>query len=137
MMKALLVIVLLGIAGYYAYTTYFAGPEGSSNSAYSLKKVDSKPIPKKEFFELWTDVALASCDESISKRALKSEDCRSKVNEQSGTCTIRVGHSAPSEIRDQSNSQELGKAYLECVTPRPVCRGVEIKNEDEAKRYCR
>lgn len=136
-MKGLLVIVLLGIAGYYGYTTYFKDSGVSGSSQYSLKNVDTKPIPKKEFFELWTDVALANCNDSISKRSLNPEDCQAKVREQSATCTIKVGRSAPTEIRDVSNSQDLGKAYLDCVAPRPMCRGVEIKNEDEAKRYCR
>jgi hypothetical protein len=135
-MKALLVIIALVAAGYYGYTHYFADGGSTSGSGYSLKTVETKPIPKKEFYELWTDVALKACDESSSRRSMKPEDCREKVQAQSATCTIKTGHTAPQEIRDQSTSQDLGKSYLECVTPRPVCRGVEIKTEDEARRFC-
>ena len=136
-MKGVLVLAFLSALGYYSYTQYVAEPKVSSSSVYTLKTVDTNPIPRKQFFQLWNDVALDACAESRSRLHMAPESCRSKVWENSAACTSRVGRTAPETINNLEVSRELGKAYMACAMPKLVCGGVEIKNEEEARQYCR
>lgn len=137
-MKAWVVFLVLAAIAYFSFRQYFAQPERAVSSVeYSLQTVDTKPIPRKEFFQLWNDVALNFCLESRSRLHMDPETCRSKVWENSPSCTSRVGRNAPGTIGNDALSRELGKSYVDCALPRPTCRGVEIKNEDEARQYCK
>jgi hypothetical protein len=60
-MKTLLLAIVIAAAGYYAYGAYIEYGSRPRVSNYSLKTVEANPIPIKDFFELWTDVALKAC----------------------------------------------------------------------------
>ena len=140
-MKAFAVILLLGLAGYFGYTTYFKAPErpsiDASARAYSLKSIESTPVPRKEFFELWTDAAFTECEAARSRYNIAPEKCMSTVREKSGVCTVQIGRNVPAKIGDSGVSADLGKKYIACVMPLRVCAGQEIKTEEDARQFCK
>ena len=138
-MKGWIVFVVLAAIAYFSVKQYFAEPERAVSSVeYSLQTVDTKPIPRKEFFQLWNDAALNFCLEAARSRLyMDPETCRSKVWENSGVCTSRLSRNVPSTIGNDALNRELGKSYFDCALPRPTCRGVEIKTEEDARQYCR
>jgi hypothetical protein len=140
-MKAFAAILLLGLAGYFGYTTYFKAPErpriDASANAYSLRAVESNPIPRKEFFELWTDTGFTECESARSRYNIAPEKCMSGVREKSGVCTVQIGRGTPAKIADSAVSAELGKKYLACVMPQRVCGGQPINTEEDARQFCK
>lgn len=136
-LKKLIVLAAVGIAGYFLYGKYFTGDGTLSTEGYSLRTVAEKPIPKEVFFKLWANEALTACVSARDKHNLSPSECESKVREKLEQCTVDAMWSAPNEIDTPQLAKSLGRPFIECVTPYFYCNGVEVKNQDEARRHCR
>ncbi|PTT88584.1 hypothetical protein DBR42_09465 [Pelomonas sp. HMWF004] len=135
-MNRLIAIALVLGAAYFAYTRYFANPQTTNTSSYSLASVAERPIPKEEFFSLWTDVALKRCDDARANHNLTPEECRGKVKQRRVSCEPDASRGAPDKVGDAMLAKQLGRQYLGCVTPHYFCKGVEVKSEEAAREKC-
>ena len=109
----------------------------SDRTDYSLKTVEAKPIPKREFFDLWTIVALKMCGEAKKNHNIVPEQCRTIVEERQSSCETALTSKTPTLIGNLTVSRQIGREYLNCVTPGYFCRGVEVKTETEARERCK
>jgi hypothetical protein len=135
-MNRLIVVALVLVAAYFGYTRYFPKPQTANTSSYSLSAVAERPVPKQEFFSLWTDVALARCADAKANHNLTPEECREKVRQRRVSCEPEAGRSAPETVGSKELAKQLGRQYLDCVTPHYFCKGVEVKSEEAAREKC-
>jgi hypothetical protein len=135
-MNRLLIFIFLAAVGYLGYTKYFRTPPAAIASNYSLSAVEQQPIPKREFYSLWTDVAMDKCSDAKKAHNLTPEECREKVRQRSSSCTAAVIGSTPDTVDSVALARELGRQHLECVTPHYFCKGVEVKTEEQARQHC-
>ncbi|MBB6563880.1 hypothetical protein HNP48_006606 [Acidovorax soli] len=104
---------------------------------YSLKAVEANPIPKQQHFDLWREVALQQCDDAPSRHNITRAQCASLVKERSDTCAAQQSGSAPQLIRTTAVAKDVGRKYLQCVTPHYFCKGIEVRTEAEARAQCK
>lgn len=104
---------------------------------YSLKAVEANPIPKQQHFDLWREVALQQCEDAPSRHNITRAQCASLVKERSGTCAAQQSGSAPELIRTTAVAKDVGRKYLQCVTPHYFCKGVEVRTEADARAQCK
>lgn len=136
-MVRFLIVVVLASFGYLSYTKYFPKSQAATKGAYSLATVEQQPIPKKEFFSLWREVALESCTNAKDNHNITPEECREKVGRRSDSCELSSSVNAPATIDNKNISKKVGREFLECVTPYVFCNGVEVKTEAHAREHCR
>lgn len=108
----------------------------ADTASYDLARVDENPIPRFILFKLWHDVALKECAQAQKRHNLMPDECRAKVNERHAACEASAAAGAPETIDSKVVSKRLGRAYLQCVTPYYFCKGVEVRNDQEARQYC-
>ncbi|MGO1070294.1 hypothetical protein [Lysobacter sp. CA199] len=132
-MQRFLILLALAAAAGFAYLHWF----GSKASEYSLATVDQRPIPKREFYELWREAALNTCDTREQGRTeLAPAPCRDYVLAKHDRCVASAGTTAPVQIASKAESRRLARPYLDCVVPMPHCNGVEVRTFEEARRHC-
>ena len=136
-MKKILVLMALGVLGYFIYSKYLPGGNNVSTESYSLKTAAEKPIPRDAFFALWTQAALSKYADAPDNYNLSTPECHEKINEKARVCTADAIKSAPREIDSLQLVKDLGRPYLQCVTPYFYCNGVEVKTEEEVRRLCK
>ncbi len=117
----------------------FAGavPSAEAQAGYSLKAIESRPIPRDDHFALWKDVALRACSESKERFNLEASQCRRVISERGDSCAAKLQNESPLMISSTEVSRHLGRKYLQCATPYYFCKGVEVKTEEEARSKCR
>jgi hypothetical protein len=103
---------------------------------YSLKTVDKNPVPKKEFFLLWKNVALEMCEREYHYTNLPTSDCIKLMVERSGSCIKKIERQTPAIIADKTTSKRLARLYLYCAFPGVFCNGVEVKDEEQDRIFC-
>lgn len=135
-MKNILVICLIIAAAYFGYTKFLSGTTGPDASQFDLAKVEGRPIPKEVLFQLWKEVGLQRCADADKNHNLTPNQCRGKVSERHPSCAQSAAASAPAIVGETALAKRLGRQYLECVTPYYFCSGVEVRSEEEARRYC-
>jgi hypothetical protein len=135
-MKNILVLCLIVAAAYFGYTKFLAPISGPDASQFDLAKIEQQPIPKEVLFQLWKEVALQRCADASKNHNLTPNQCREKVSERHPNCARSAADSAPKIVREITLSKQLGRQYLECATPYYFCNGVEVRTEEEARRYC-
>lgn len=104
---------------------------------YSLKTVDTNPIPKNEHFLLWEMVALDQCKANASRYNLTSDACARHVTTRANACASKFAGGAPAMVATRATSKDLGRKYLDCMTPYYYCNGVEVKTDAEVKAKCK
>jgi hypothetical protein len=109
----------------------------SSKTLYSLKTVESNPIPKDEHFRLWRDVALKQCSDAKTRYNLTTEQCVVVVGQRADACASKLSSSVPSVIKTTAAARDIGRNYLHCATPYYFCNGVEVKTEEEVRAKCK
>lgn len=129
-MKNIFILCLIIVAGYYSYNKLF----NASTSEFSLKTIVEKPIPQHVFFELLKEETLKICATNSNPTP---EECRNIVAERHQNCERTASVGAPKIIGSTKVANHLGKKYLECASPYPVCNGVEVRTEEEARKYCK
>jgi hypothetical protein len=108
-----------------------------ASAPYSLKTVDTNPIPKDEHFLLWEVVAFNQCKASAERHNLTSDACMRHVSARANACAAKFAPGAPAMIASRAASKDLGRKYLDCMTPYYYCNGVEVKTEEEIKAKCK
>jgi hypothetical protein len=104
---------------------------------YSLRTVDTNPIPKDEHFLLWEVVAFDQCKASAERHNLTTDACMRHVSARANACAAKFAAGAPAMIASRAASKDLGRKYLDCMTPYFYCNGVEVKTEAEIKAKCK
>ena len=132
-MKNLLILLVLVAAGYLGYTRYYEGKQGG----YDLRSVEQRPIPQEQFYPLWVQVAQKACDDSHAKHNLTREKCREIVTQRGQSCAEDMNPKTPEVIETATLAKQLGREFMECVTPYYFCKGVEVRTEEEARRHCK
>ena len=127
---------LLSVQTSVAFILLAATLAEAQTTHYSLRTPEHLPIPKKDFFALWREVALRDCEDARQKKNLSPEQCREKVQQRSAVCAAKAGIEAPDYISSKIVSRELGREYLDCVTPYYFCKGVEVKTLEEVRQIC-
>lgn len=103
---------------------------------YSLKTVDKNPIPRKEFFLLWKNVALEMCEREYHYTTLSTSDCIKFVMERSDSCVKKFERQTPAIVADKTTSKRIARLYLDCAIPGVFCNGVEVKGEEQFNNHC-
>ena len=109
---------------------------GQGGEPYSLKTIESNPIPRKEFFLLWKNVALEMCEREYHYTNLSTPDCKKLMLERSGSCIKKIEHQTPAMIADKKTTRRLARLYLYCAFPGVFCNGVEVKDEEQSRNHC-
>lgn len=135
-MQKIIILFLVVIAGWFGYKTISSKPVTADFGRYSLEKVEEQPVPRTVLFKLWKEVGLQHCSDAQNNHNLTPEQCKEKVTERHSNCERTAVENAPEFIGEQALSKRLGKRYLECVTPYYFCKGIEVRSEDEARKYC-
>ena len=104
---------------------------------YSLRTVDSKPIPSKAHYALWKEVALGACQDAKNRFNLERSECLSIVSRRSDACIAKQEGRTPAVIRTSVESKNIGREFMHCATPYYFCHGVEVKTETEALAKCK
>ena len=129
-------VLLLTAATYVMYAQYLDTSQITNINNYSLQAVEQNPIPKHEFYSLWSDVAISQCNAASKSHNETPEKCRELVNQRSTACKSNMIAKTPDLVSTKVLTKQLGRQYLECVTPYYFCAGVEVKTDDEVLRYC-
>lgn len=133
-MQRFLILIALIAAAVFAYL-HFSG--SSSAGRYSLSDVEGRPIPRREFYELWRGTAERLCDtREQSATTLAPAACRDYVASHHDGCVAMVGAGAPETIATKAESRRLARPYLDCVVPAPFCNGVEVRTFEQARLHC-
>lgn len=111
--------------------------EAPSPGRFSLKTVESNPIPSKEHFALWKEVALTACADSVSRFNLARSPCLALVSKRSDACIAKYEAQTPAVIHTSAESRSIGRNFLYCATPYYFCHGVEVKTEAEVLAKCK
>lgn len=135
-MTKIITLLLIVIAGLVGYKKHYSVASEIDTSRYSLSKVEEQPIPKAVLFILWKEVGLQHCSDAAKNHSLTPEQCKEIVSQRHGDCERSSMENAPELISDQAITRRLGRQYLRCVTPYYFCKGIEVRTEEEAKRYC-
>lgn len=114
-----------------------AGAQTKQAPAYSLKTVESNPIPSKEHFALWTEVALGACADSTSRFNLSRTECQSIISRRAETCIAKYKPQTPAVIHTSAESRSIGRNFMYCATPYYFCNGVEVRTEAEVRATCK
>ncbi|WIF65463.1 hypothetical protein QN096_16940 [Metapseudomonas otitidis] len=134
-MKKIIALIALSAAVYYAYKDNYLDGASSTNQ-YSLTNIHNQPIPKENLFQLWHEVALKMCSDSVKSFNISQNQCINKVDSKKESCKVVAGRNAPAVIESEYEAKQLGKIYLHCAVPSYHCNGTEVKTEEEARRYC-
>jgi hypothetical protein len=111
-------------------------PVEQSKPLYDLRDVEARPIPRDAHFALWRQVALKQCAAAPSRYNLSTSKCISLVEARSEQCASRLAGEAPLVISSTATAREIGRKYLNCVTPHYFCRGVEVHTAEEVRANC-
>lgn len=136
-MKNIFFLCLVAAAGYFGYTKLISPSEDGDTGRFDLARIEEQPIPKEVLFQLWKRVGLERCADAEKNHNLTSDQCREKILERHPGCAKSAAAGAPAVVSEKALSKQLGRSYLECVTPYYFCNGVEVRTEEEARRYCR
>lgn len=134
-MKNIILLIALSAATYYAYNNYYLD-SASEVSQHSLSDIQNNPIPKDSLFDLWHVTALKMCNGATESFNITQSQCLTKIESKKESCKVSEGRSAPAVIESEYEAKKLGKAYLLCAVPGYHCNGIEVKSEEEARRYC-
>ena len=129
MMKNKFLFVLLCSAPHYAYSDCESKP-------YSLCNVENMPIPKIEFVKLVTTIGLNLCVDAKSEYNTTKERCESDVLVKTKSCKSEIMNELPDYIDSKDVYKKHSFKYLNCIAPYFYCKGIEVKNESEAREHC-
>ncbi|UXH77134.1 hypothetical protein [Roseateles amylovorans] len=133
-MKPILPVALLAVAvGLMAVDLQDAVAQAS----YSLKAVESQPIPRAEHFALWKEVALKACADSQGRFNLGEAECRRVISQRGDACAVTLKDQSPAVISSTAVARDIGRKYMHCATPFYFCKGVEVKTEEEVRAKCK
>ncbi len=110
--------------------------DAEAQATYSLKAVETNPIPKEEHFRLWKEVALKACSESRTRFNLGESECVAVIGRRADSCALQLSNQSPSLISTTAVARDVGRKYLHCATPFYFCNGVEVKSEAEVRAKC-
>jgi hypothetical protein len=103
--------------------------------------VESAPIPTRVAFELWQPKAKQFCDNTTQDdMRLTQHDpsqCKDRVDKKHPGCATKLASNFPEVLTTKSDTKDLGRQYMACVLPKPVCNGVEIDTEEDIQKHCR
>jgi hypothetical protein len=108
----------------------------STEATYSLKTIESNPIPRKEHLALWKKVALNACADSKKRFNLSQAQCFSIISKRSDECIAEYENRGSSTVHTLAESRSIGRNLLYCATPYYFCGGVEVKTEAEVIAKC-
>lgn len=114
-----------------------AGAQTKHAPIYSLKTIESNPVPSKEHFALWKEVALSACADSTSRFNLSRAKCLSVISKRADTCIAKYETQTPAVIHTSAESRSIGRNFMYCATPYYFCNGVEVKTEAEVRATCK
>ncbi|MGN7919938.1 hypothetical protein [Lysobacter sp. ESA13C] len=132
-MQRILIAIALAAAGVFAYLHWFAAPA----SDYRIAEIEQRPIPKREFFELWRETALGFCPQARENYGLSPAACEDYMRDKHARCVAEAGAAAPAVLSSKAESRRHARPYLDCVVPGYFCKGVEVRELTEAARHCR
>ena len=112
------------------------GGQSLAFAEYSLKEVEARPIPKAKLLELWKKVAMDRCEEALKNHNTSPEQCRQITSERFEACVASLPEGTSEIISTRSENREIGRHLLYCSTPYYFCKGVEVRNEQEARARC-
>jgi len=133
-MQRLLIAIALAAAGVFVYLHWFGAPAASD---YRIAEIEQRPIPKREFFELWRETAFGMCTQARETYRLSPAACEDYVRAKHARCVAEIGASAPALLSGKAESRRYARPYLDCVVPGYFCKGVEVRDLAEAARHCR
>lgn len=116
--------------------SHASSQEKSTGTTYSLKTVESNPIPKKEHFALWKNVALKACNDARKRFNLSQTECLSLISKRSDTCIAKYEKQGSPKVYTSAESKSIGRNFMHCATPYYFCNGVEVKTEAEVIAKC-
>ena len=103
---------------------------------YSLKTIESNPIPKKDFFILLKPLAVSLCYKAHEYNSLPEDECIKIVNERSDKCVADLYKKTPAIISKKQTYKKIARPYLDCATPGVFCYGIEVKTVEQFYRHC-
>lgn len=125
------------MAAMLAIALWGALPVAHAQAPYSLKTVESNPVPRTEMLNLWREVALQQCADARKRFNLSHDDCLREVGKRADACTAAQMSSTPAIVSSMAVSKDVGRKYLHCAVPFYFCKGVEVKTEKEVLEQCR
>jgi hypothetical protein len=125
------------MAAMVAIALWGALPVAHAQAPYSLKTVESNPVPRAEMLNLWREVALQRCADARKQFNLSREECLQEVGERADACAVSQSSSIPAVVASTQVARDIGRKYLHCALPFYYCKGVEVKTEKEAREQCR
>lgn len=125
------------VAAMLAIALWGALPAAHAQAPYSLKTVESNPVPSAEMLNLWREVALQQCADARKRFNLSHEQCLQEVGKRADACAVSQSSSIPAVVASTQVSRDVGRKYLHCALPFYYCKGVEVKTEKEAREQCR
>jgi hypothetical protein len=103
---------------------------------YSLKTIETNPVPKKVFFILLKPVALSLCYKPHEISNVSYDECIKIVNERSDKCVADLYKKTPAIISKKQTYRKIARPYLECAIPGVFCYGIEVKTVEQFYRHC-
>jgi hypothetical protein len=111
--------------------------QGVPDAGYSLKTVETRPLPRDEHLWLWREVALKQCADARKRFNLAPDQCLQAVAAKADACTVKLAPEIPALVGTTAAAKDVGRKYLQCATPYYFCKGVEVKTEAEVLAQCR
>lgn len=134
---SLLAVCLLSCLPAAGLSQLAAQEQRPATTNYSLKTVETTPIPRQAHFALWKAVALGACSDSKSRFNLDPTACASLITRRADMCIAKYEAQTPALITTRAESRSIGRNFLYCATPYYFCNGVEVKTEAEVLAKCR
>lgn len=112
---------------------------------YSLKTIESNPIPRKEFFMLLQRKAPGLCKNhpvysfdfaNHSYKRFTKDECVELMKRRLTSCAKRFEPKVPAIVSKQETFRKMGRQYFDCVLPGVFCDGIEVKTEAQFKAHC-
>jgi len=128
--KKLFLIVILGGA-YYFYSTQAQSDEDK------IFNVADNPIQTSQYIELWDKKAIKMCEVNAKDYGINIKNCPSYISQKILKCKSKIPSDLPFEVSSKAEGSRIINKYFKCIAPYPHCSGKEVKNDFDARKYCK
>ncbi|WP_105265182.1 hypothetical protein [Pseudoalteromonas sp. T1lg76] len=129
-MKKFLLIALLA-GGYYFYSI------STENGHERIFDVANNPIPTSEYIKLRETQAIKMCETNAQSYNIDVNVCPKYISSKFPECKSKLPRDLPDFIDSKTVGVQVTSKYFECIAPWPHCNGKEIKNEFDARQFCK
>jgi hypothetical protein len=127
--------MLLAAAFYLAYEYYYQDDK-LNTGGYNLSALEEKPIPTKYFFTILHEKALKECVDTRQHFNLSYSECLDKINSNRSACEKSSLSDSIDTIDNKRIAKQITSEFLQCIIPGYHCNGIEVKTEEQARKYC-